>query len=158
MELPVRAPIKTTMEIYLYSRSKVIVMITEPGTVTGSLFRKFYLANVRCIFLRYYWFHHTLKANVCIYCPILLHSEHTHFVVFICLFLCTIHPSSLSFRIMFPPLHITIAHISTLSPYSHFLLCCPILTALKFLAFVHGIFTLLDSLRNVSRFLLHSET
>jgi hypothetical protein len=135
MELPVRAPIKTTMEIYLLSRSKIIVMITRPGIVTGSLFRKFYLANMTRVFLCYYWFHHTLKANVRIYCSILSHAEHTLFVVFICLFLCTIHPSSLSFHIKFPPLHITIAHISTLSPYSHFLLsfCCPILTALKFL-------------------------
>ena len=158
MELPVRAPIKTTMETYLLSRSKVIVTITGPGIVTGSLFLKFYLANVRCVFLCYYWLHHTLKATVCIYCRILLLAEHTPFVVFIYLFLCTIHPSSLSFRITFPPLHFTVSHIFTLSPYSHFLLCCPILTALKFLAFVHSIFTLLDSLRNISRFLLHSET
>ena len=160
MALPVRAPITTTVEIYLQSRSNVTFMIAGSGIVTSSLFRKFYLANVRCVFLCYYWFHYSLKPTVCIYCPILSHAEHSLFVVFIRLFLCTIPPSSLSLHIKFPSLHITVAHISTLSPYSHFLLtfCCPILTALKFLSFVHGIFTLFDSLRNVSRFLLHSET
>ena len=50
MAVEMRAPIKTNMEIYLLSHSKVIFMITGPNTVTSSFFRKFYPANVRSVF------------------------------------------------------------------------------------------------------------
>jgi len=105
MELPVRTPIKTTMEIYFLSRSKVIVMITGPGIVTGSLFRKFYLANVRCVFLCYYWFHHTLKATVRIY-YVSYHTQST--LSLLSLFVC--------FCALFvlPPFHF----ISSFLPYT----------------------------------------
>jgi hypothetical protein len=156
MALPVRAPIKTnygnifviTFQGYCYDH---LTRYSDSQLISHILSRKCEMCFLVLLLLPP---HSKDKRMYLLPYPITCRA---HSLSCLCLFLCTIHPSSLSFHIKFPPLHITIDHISTLSPYSHFLhtFCCPILTPLKFLSFAHGIFTLFESLRNVSRFLLH---